>query len=566
MHALVKNFRSVVEGNIEIAPIALICGKNHAGKTSMAKAIAAAATGMAVPYAKVTKKDCKILLRQGTHAGSVTLATDEGTTEISWPDAEVSAIGMPPSASTIAAGLTDLFSMKEDAALAYMINLLKASPTEQDLERAFAELDIEANVSKKVWDFIQAQGWDAAHKQSVTTGQKLKGAWQQITGVNYGDKKALEWVPEGWEDSFASLPLDSFDERIATTQEELEKAIGQQAVSSAERERLAKLAEQRAELEEKVKAQETVVNDIKMGLDAVELQIKNTPNPDAKNNYSCPHCEKPVHISAVSGSQYLLTKADSATVNEKDLKAARSTYAKLCGEQQNWQGKLQVAKNELSQLIYKSDEASAAALTVAKMGEPAGEGGEQDEIKAKRDLISQLLARKAMVLKFSEAKKAVTQIATNQKIVDTLDETGLRKKKLSESIGAFVSSWIEPLCADFGIPPITMSVDLKVNMGATAYAMLSESEQYRVNVVFQLAIARLEKASLVIIDRADILDNPSRSKLMQMISKAGIPAVICMTVSNPSQALDLSSIGAGITYWVENGNVSPLNSQKKAAA
>src|ERR1700744_5869665 len=107
MRAIVQNFRGIGEAQIEISPIALLTGMNGAGKTSIARAIAAAATGRGVPYDKLTKKDCAVMLRSGTRSGKVTLSADEGSTTIEWPKAEAQSDGRPPFASPIAAGLTD---------------------------------------------------------------------------------------------------------------------------------------------------------------------------------------------------------------------------------------------------------------------------------------------------------------------------------------------------------------------------------------------------------------------------------------------------------------------------
>jgi DNA repair exonuclease SbcCD ATPase subunit len=85
-----QNFRGIPEARIDISPIALITGHNYAGKTSIARAIAAAVTGRPIPYDKVAKKDCGVILRHGAKAGAVILSTEKGNTSVTWPKAEVS--------------------------------------------------------------------------------------------------------------------------------------------------------------------------------------------------------------------------------------------------------------------------------------------------------------------------------------------------------------------------------------------------------------------------------------------------------------------------------------------
>ena len=87
MQAVIQNFRGIADGHIDIAPIALLTGRNGAGKTSIARAIGAAVTGQAVPFDKLTKKDCAIMLKDGAKTGAVTLSNEEGSTTFAWPKA-----------------------------------------------------------------------------------------------------------------------------------------------------------------------------------------------------------------------------------------------------------------------------------------------------------------------------------------------------------------------------------------------------------------------------------------------------------------------------------------------
>lgn len=166
---------------------------------------------------------------------------------------------------------------------------------------------------------------------------------------------------------------------------------------------------------------------------------------------------------------------------------------------------------------------------------------------------------------FSEARKVSGQITDNQTIIDMLDETGLRRTKLAQCLSAFQNGYLTPLCQSFGMPEIELSADLEISMGKTPYQMFSASEQFRVRAILQLAIAQLEKASLVIIDNADILDQGGRGKLLQAVLKAGIPAVICMTLNKPDMAPNLAAAGAGATYWVEGNSCKPVQIHKPVA-
>lgn len=561
MKALVKNFRGVTEIFVDIAPIALLCGTNGAGKTSIAKAIAAAATGRAVPFPKITKKDCAIMLRHGTHDGQVMLEGAEGTTLIEWPQADVKSTGQPPVASEIATGLTDLFSMKEDQALSYLITLLKASPTQGDLQTAFGAAGVVAGVADQVWKVIDAQGWDAAHKRAVETGQQRKGAWQQITGTGYGKKKAEEWFPEGWEDLLLKRSLADIDGDIDGANEKLESEIGKSAVSKAEREACQKLVDNSEAIALQLTEKQTAMGKEQDALAKVEKELQTTPDPNAKQEYACPHCEKPVHVSPSSPGKFVLSKASN--VEGAAAKKVALKRAELDGAAARLRSAIETIRREVFELTRIETETTIAKGKLENLGD--AQEGDQAAIAALRAEIAQLQKSKALILKWQEAKKAADQINVNQVIVDLLDETGIRKKKLAQCLDAFISNYIDPLCSDFGVPIVTIDSDLLVDMGGTPYSMLSASEQFRVRTILQLAIAQIEKASIVIIDGADILDREGRQNLLSTVQTAGIPAVICMTLNKPDQAPDLAENEIGMTYWIEKGKCRQLSAEKKAA-
>jgi hypothetical protein len=79
-------------------------------------------------------------------------------------------------------------------------------------------------------------------------------------------------------------------------------------------------------------------------------------------------------------------------------------------------------------------------------------------------------------------------------------------------------------------------------------------------------MARLTGADLVVIDAADVLDAPRRSGLFRLLTEAGLPAVVCMTLARPDQVPNLASpsIGLGVSYWLEDGLLDVLDKAQSA--
>jgi AAA domain len=555
MKAVVENFRGIAEAHIAISPIALITGKNGAGKTSIARAVAAAVSGKPVPYEKVAKKDCGIMLHSNARLGRVSVSTDDGSTMVEWPKADTQSDGRPPFASPIATGLTDLFSMKEKDALTYLINLLKADVRKDDFITAFGEKGIDAPTAEKVWTTVDAQGWEAAHERAKTTGTKLKGAWEAITGEKYGSTKAKDWLPTEWDGALAASTPEALQAHIDDMRAALEEAIGKNAVGEAERDSLKASANSLPTLKAQSTEAEALVKATEEKLKKVEDELKANPSPDAKTEHDCPHCAGKIHVNAVSGSQYVLTKA--GTISETDLKAARLKNASLCGEQQNLSQKVSEAKRKLQSIQNDIGNAERASQRISQLGEAPAVNSEE-VLQAARDSLLKAEKRLKTFEAHCESVHKAGQILVNQEMISLLDEKGLRRSKLSDCLFSFMNRSIDPLCETFGISPITLDTDLNATLGKTPYQMLSASEQFRVRTVLQVAIAQLENADLIIIDNADILDQPGRGKLLQVVMKAGIPAIICMTLNKPDMAPNLASAGAGATYWVEGNTCKPV--------
>ena len=562
MKATIQNFMGISEAHIEISPIALITGHNYAGKTSIARAIAAAATGKAIPYDKIAKKDCGVILRHGSKAGSVVLETEEGNTSVAWPKAEVSSEGRPPVASAIAAGLTDLLSMPHKEAMDYVINLLKADVRKDDFVASLVDAGVSAPAADKVWLTVDAQGWDAALARAKETGSRLKGAWEAVTREKFGSKKAAEWLPQEWEDGLQNQKLESLDAAVTSARKQLEIAIAKGAVNSAEIANVKAQADALPTLEAQKKDAEGSVASILAEQQKVEQKLRNTPNPNAKHDYSCPHCEGKINISTVSG-KHVVTKA--ASISDADLKAARIAYAEISGDQENVAQRLSSARAKVAGIASDIAAAQRAQEKLAKLGSVTATSQEEDTLAADRAALAKAEMRAQCFKMFTESHRAAAQIADNQVIIDLLDETGLRRTKLAQSLTAFQESFLAPICLSFGMPEVEMGADLDIALSGTPFAMLSASEQFRVKTVLQLAIAQLEKASLVIIDGADILDQGGRGKLLQAVLKVGIPAIICMTLAKPEAAPNLAAVGAGVTYWIEGNTCRPVQILKPVA-
>jgi hypothetical protein len=158
------------------------------------------------------------------------------------------------------------------------------------------------------------------------------------------------------------------------------------------------------------------------------------------------------------------------------------------------------------------------------------------------------------------------QIQAALKIAEILGPRGLRGEMRGE-VFALVNSALAELSAVMGIDPVEVvqaeapggrGETITATMGGRPYHALSRSEQWRVDVLLQLEIARRDGSAMVVIDGADILDGPARFGLVKGLEHAGLRAVVFMTAAAPSKVADPAKWPYGPLYWTGDNTVTAL--------
>jgi hypothetical protein len=571
MQATVQNFRGIVEARIDIAPIALIAGANGAGKTSIARAVAAAITGQAIPFEGVLKKDAAIMTRSHGGVAEVSAGEEDGwCASVIWPKCETYSEGAPPRVSAIAAGLAHPLDLPAKERNAFLIKLLDALPSREDFASALKSAGVQSQAIEEYWGAIGLHGWDAACDQAKKTCQKSKGAWEQITGEKYGSQKAAVWRPTGWMQALEGHTEVALEENVANARKALEEAIGAQALSHAERGRL-------QDEVNKIEGLSLLIEDAKLDKDAIDAKISDIktkiqarPDPRAQQTQPCPHCQEPVAVdfptTGVGGKQgFLLVKP--VHVDAKDAKKASLEYASLCGDLARLEVEALSKQKHFDDLCRKFKEAGEAANKLDACV-PLETDGQMSSTEFARRRLASAELELDMVGRRAKADERQRQIVRNQAVIDALDSNGLRRSKLALVIGRFSEERLAPLCRTFGVKPLVFDDGLAIRIGETPYIMLSASEQFRIRVILQIAIAQMQGDGLLIIDGADILDTAGRGALLSAVAGSRIPAIICMTLPRPDAAPPLARANAGRNYWVECGTAreyEPQKQERKAA-
>lgn len=547
----VKNYRGIADASIDIEPIALVAGKNGAGKSSIAQAAGAVMTANPAPIDGFKKNEARQLIRDGADKGRAEL----GGASLTLPGGSSS--GQGPRGSAVAAGLDHPLDMRPADAAKYLSRVLRAEPTREDLAAALP--DIPKKTLDAIWSSIENVGWDKAHDRGKERGASLKGEWKAVTGINYGTKVADGWVPPELPTPVPSREdLQARHEKAVKVRDEL---VSQRAVSADVMERNRKLA---AELDawkaEFQTAQENVElltakrDPLAQAYAEAEEHADSLPQPgEVPVTAECPECG--THLVVVSKTE--LTQAQGGpdkAENERRTAAIAEADAAVKKAAEGLRKHDDELTRARDQKAWAERQIAAAEQARQALSE-APEGGATDEqIDAATEAVDEAayhLSRLDDMERATGINKSIGQAAD---IVRALAPEGVRQAVLAERLDD-VNGRMADLCNRADYPVVQVTNELEFTLNGRPYRLLSESEQYRVRVVSQIVISQIDGSQFIVIDRADLLDRQGRNGLFKMVMSTGVEALICMTMD------DIEDIPAKLrqrvpTYWVEDGSAS----------
>lgn len=561
MKARVRNFRGCRAAEIELAPVALVAGRNGAGKTSIAQGVAAALIGDPLIGGLTTKSGTAAMVHDGTNAASVELEGDNGQVRVLWPEAQATAKGIAPQASAYAAGAASIAELDARAGGAVLADYLHADPTRDDLAAALAEAGFDdAAVVDAVWKLLDEHGWDDAHTLRRDHGAELKGRWRQVTGQNWGSRIGASWHPADWTIDLEDLAEDALSAAVASARTAHDAAIGRAAVSSAQRERVAAEADTLEARKFSLRTAEAEAEKIAAELDAAKAARAVLPAGRTGAPMPCPHCGGLLDLQRVNLAEMRLVAAE--VIEPAELRKRQRAIADADGTVSRLQGEVGRADHTVEIARAQMQQASEAKHRLANL--PAA--GPEVDTAAARGALERATVRERAWRQQRDADELHQRIADNDALLKILAGDGLRAAKLARVLDAFNRTSLAELTAAADWPAVEITPDMAISAGGRPYRLLSTSEQYRVRVTLQVAMARLDGSDALVIDAADLLDAPARSGLIALLDTAGLPALVCMTASRASQVPDLARAGLGASYWIEDGAAAAFAEPGEAAA
>lgn len=547
----IRNFRGVKRAEIDLEGIALIAGRNEAGKSSIAQALQALLTGEPIPLGGLRKSDAAMLIHAGTGNGEISLSNgDDSRASIEYPKAKRVTEGAPPWASPIAVGMESLADMDPKARASLLIDYLKAAPTQTDL-RGHLEDSMPAATIDLLWEAIEQRGWDAAWQHAKEKGQQLKGQWREATGEMYGSDKGSKWIPDAWESDLDGASEESLRAVLVQAEESRDAVVASEAVSAERISQLKNGAALLPELKAKTKKLEAESEALAAEVVRTGEILRSLPSPGEEiPTVPCPHpeCGRPVLIvgHSLRVPPTAVNDEERAKRRQEGEEAARE-YSKATQAQKRHDEQLNSVRADLARCESAARELEATKETGSGVADAAA-------IERARAEVQHAQGRLAAYLSKTRADALHGSITANQQIIDLLAPDGLRQTKLRGALKA-LNERVAEAASVCGWAPAEITPALEILYRGTAWALCSESGRYRARVLLQLALAEIDDSQALVIDGADILDKGGRNGLMKLLRSATIPALVCMTLPAREDMPDLGRGGLGRSYWIEQGEV-----------
>jgi|HubBroStandDraft_3_1064219.scaffolds.fasta_scaffold00005_9 hypothetical protein len=558
----VRDVRGCERADIVCDPLALVAGRNAAGKSSIVQAVGAALTGRALMIENVGKGSAGVLVRTGASGAFVEIKFDDesGTARVEWPACQATAEGDPPHASIWAAGLDSVALLAPRERAQILAGYLHADPTREDLAAALADVGLgEERVIKIIWDLVEAQGWDGAHEKRRETGAELKGAWRHVTGANWGARVAQTWRPGGWSQDLEEAAENDLLAAVAAAKGAHEAAIGAAAVSGAQREGLEHEADTIEERKDRLADAEIEETRLETDLEKLRGTRAALPPGGADAEMPCPHCGGLVVLRQIDLATRRLEAAETVAPNE--LKQRRLAIADTDGAIGRVSGQLAEQRRAVERA---RDAMQLAADARHRLSQIPADAPQVDVAGAEakvRDAEARVQAWRAK----RQADDLRDRVNGNDLVLKILAADGLRAQKLGRVLEVF-NRTLEPLSDAAEWAAVTVDPAMLLAYGGRPYALLSTSEQYRVRAVLQCAMAQLDDSDMIVLDAADVLDGATRSGLFGMMEESGLAGLVCMTLTRREQVPDLAAAELGQSYWIEGGLAAPLRQMTEAAA
>lgn len=574
--AQVDNFLGVSSIDVHLkTPVAMFCGPNGAGKSSLQEAIRVALTRDTVRGVE-SKKNFDQLVHEGVKAGGALITTDDGRDfAFDMPSGKFS-VEEVPEPMRVALHGQRFARMPADERRTFLFGLTGCKATPELVRQRMVDRECDKAKIEAVVPMLRT-GFPNACEFAKTKATEAKGAWRTVTGETYGSKKA-----EGWK---AEKPVATGDatgakETLTALETEITDLNQKQGSLATEARALAEAAQKRAALKSKADGVDRVRENL--GLAQKEL-ADYEPTVVALRG----RAKGTARVGLVHDMANFLSRAPFDSGEDSD--EARALLDRYEGEHgslndagtpdlmaqaslPDHESGLTVLKNKVKNLQRDLSDAEGAKAAFDALA-PA-EGDKPDPqielaqvqsrlgvLKASRDNLQvSLRAIEDVQRKIDQADEKTKKATQNHAdvvawslVADALAPDGIPGELLAEALKP-INTTLQIAARETGWMPVTIAADMSITAAGRAYALLSESEQWRTDAMIAYAVAKLSGLKLLMLDRVDVLLPKGRVELLTWLDelaqddKIDGAILFCSTKAFPTGLPDTIT-----PYWIESG-------------
>ncbi|WP_049097351.1 DNA repair protein, partial [Burkholderia cepacia] len=423
-------------------------------------------------------------------------------------------------------------------------------------------------------------GFEAAQKEAADRARGAKQSWRNATGETYGSQKGATWRPAPVEFDEAALrkltgDRATLDDRIGELQQQIGAA---DAADTAARARASKIADLRTRAAGYAKAVELAqladeqVTEFLPKVEALRVRAGAAP---AGTECSCPECG--ALLRYLNG---VLSAAAAAGARDADAAAKLPEYEQglktLQNAAANRKRDVEAADAAATQLRALEDDAEDSGAAAARESGDAARSELADLQRRRKQLDTDIATLREIERRAAGAadlaKHAAVlheDVAAYEAIADALAPNGIPADLLKEALTP-MNERLTDLAemSEWEWADVTITPEMEIFAEGRAYALLSESERWRVDAQIAAAISHFSGLKLLVLDRADVLVGPERDRLLYWLDDLAYSeqidtALVFMSLKAPPGGLP-EAIEA---FWVEGGQVAPAaqNAIREAA-
>lgn len=573
----VQNVLGLRSADILLArPVALFVGPNGSGKSSLQEAVRMALTGDTVRVS--LKKEYSRLVTEGADSGQILVEAGSLSNSLVLPAGKPKReIAEDPRLPLVLdAQRFAHLSAPERRAFLYDLMGVKIGLDEMRT-RLLDKLGLSGRTVPPaaaarlaaITPMLRA-GFEAAQKEAGDRARGAKQAWRAATSETYGSQKGATWRPEVVPFDEAALrkaagDRASLEDQIGELQQQIGAADAADAADTTARARATKIADLRnraaghAKAAERLQRAEAQVAEFLPKVEALRARAGMTPTG---TECSCPECGALLRYlnGVLSAAAAAGSRDDDATASLPEYEQGLKTLQNAVASRKRDLDAANTAATQLRALeedADDSDQAAARASADAARAELAALLERRKQLDTDIETMREIERRAAGAADLAKNAAALhDDVGAYDAIGDALAPDGIPADLLAEALTP-VNEQLTDLASMAEWMDVTITPEMEILAGGRSYALLSESERWRVDALITATIARFSGLKLLVLDRADVVIGPERDRLLYWLDDLAQDgfietALVFMSLKSPPGVLP----GNIETFWVEDGYIA----------